>query len=429
MLDLKYIRENSERVQKGLMSKGHKEDINDLLELDKERRGYLEEVEKLKHRRNVVSREIADMKKNKEDASELIVEMQTVAKNVKEFDNKINDFSSKIDKILFYLPNIPSDTVPEGKSEDDNVEMYTWGEKPVFDFPIKDHYTIGHNLGLFDFMRGSKISGSGFPLYMGKGAKLERALINFMIDFHVDKHGYKEVFPPFLVNRDSTAGTGQLPKLEDDMYYCEVDDLFLIPTAEVPVTNIFKNEILKNDELPIYLTAYSACFRREAGSYGKDTRGFQRVHQFNKVEMVKFTTPESSYDELETLLKNAEEILQALEIHYRVIELCSADLSFASAKTYDIEVWSPAQEKYLEVSSCSNFEDFQARRIGIRYRRNSDGKVDFIHTLNGSGVATPRLLISILEAYQNDDGSVSVPQALQPYMNTDLIRKEHDGTA
>jgi seryl-tRNA synthetase len=323
---------------------------------------------------------------------------------------------------------VPSETVPTGISEDDNVEMYKWGEKPEFDFPIKDHYTIGHDLGLFDFNRGSKITGSGFPLYTGKGAKLERALINFMLDFHVEKHGYKEIFPPFLVNRDSTAGTGQLPKLEDDMYYCGVDDLFLIPTAEVPVTNIYKNEILKNDELPIYLTAYSACFRREAGSYGKDTRGFQRVHQFNKVEMVKFTTPESSYDELETLLKNAEEILQALEIHYRVIELCTADLSFASAKTYDIEVWSPAQEKYLEVSSCSNFEDFQARRIGIRYRRKSDGKVDFVHTLNGSGVATPRLLISILEAYQNDDGSVSVPAALQPYMNIDLLKKEYNGT-
>jgi len=424
MLDLKYIRDNAETVQKGLMSKGHEESINSLLELDKERRGYLEEAEKLKHRRNMVSREIADMKKKKEDASELIVEMQSVAKNIKEFNTKISDISSKIDNILFTLPNIPSETVPEGKSEDDNVEMYKWGEKPEFDFPIKDHYTIGHDLGLFDFMRGSKISGSGFPLYTGTGAKLERSLINFMIDFHVEKHGYKEIFPPFLVNRDSAAGTGQLPKLEDDMYHCEVDDLFLIPTAEVPVTNIFKNEILKNDELPIYFTAYSACFRREAGSYGKDTRGFQRVHQFNKVEMVKFTTPESSYDELETLLKNAEEILQALEIHYRIIELCTADLSFASAKTYDIEVWSPAQEKYLEVSSCSNFEDFQARRIGIRYRKNSDGKVDFVHTLNGSGVATPRLLISIIEAYQNDDGTVSVPQALQPYMNTDLIKKE-----
>ncbi|MCP4725010.1 MAG: serine--tRNA ligase, partial [bacterium] len=420
MLDLKYIRDNAETVQKGLLTKGHEESINALLELEKERRGYLEEAEKLKHRRNVVSREIADMKKRKEDASEVIVEMQSVAKNIKELDTKISEITSKIDNILFTLPNIPSETVPDGKSEEDNVEMYKWGEKPEFDFPIKDHYTIGHDLGLFDFMRGSKISGSGFPLYTGTGAKLERSLINFMIDFHVEKHGYKEIFPPFLVNRDSAAGTGQLPKLEDDMYHCEVDDLFLIPTAEVPVTNIFKNEILKNDELPIYFTAYSACFRREAGSYGKDTRGFQRVHQFNKVEMVKFTTPESSYDELETLLKNAEEILQALEIHYRVIELCTADLSFASAKTYDIEVWSPAQEKFLEVSSCSNFEDFQARRIGIRYRKNSDGKVDFVHTLNGSGVATPRLLISILEAYQNDDGTVSVPQALQPYMNTDL---------
>ncbi len=422
MLDLKFIRENSDTVRTGLHNKGHKENIDNLLDLDRERRGFLEEAEKLKHRRNVVSREIADLKKNKEDATELIVEMQTVAKNVKEFDHRINDISSKIDQILFTIPNLASETAPVGISEDENVELFKWGEKPEFDFPVKDHFKIGHDLGLFDFQRGSKITGSGFPLYTGTGAKLERSLINFMLDFHVEKHGYKEVFPPFIVNRDSAAGTGQLPKLEDDMYYCGVDDLFLIPTAEVPVTNIYKNEILKNDDLPIYLTAYSACFRREAGSYGKDTRGFQRVHQFNKVEMVKFVTPESSYDELENLLKNAEEILQALNIHYRVIELCTGDLSFASAKTYDIEVWSPAQEKYLEVSSCSNFEDFQARRIGIRYRRNSDGKVDFIHTLNGSGVATPRLLIAILESYQNDDGSVSVPQALQTYMSTDLIK-------
>ncbi len=424
MLDLKYIRDNHTHVQTGLKNKAWKNELSILLGLDKQRRTLLEEVEKLKSRRNIVSREIAELKRNKQDASTIIAEMQTVSKQVKDIDAEISGISKQVDEFMFAMPNVPADNVPLGKSEDDNVDMHYWGEKPEFDFQIKDHYDLGHELGLFDFVRGSKISGSGFPLYTGMGAKLERSLINFMLDFHVENHGYKEVFPPFLTTRDSTAGTGQLPKLEDDMYHCGVDDLFLIPTAEVPVTNIYKNEILKEDDLPIYHTAYSACFRREAGSYGKDTRGFQRLHQFNKVEMVKFVKPESSYEELETLLKNAEEILQAFNLHYRVIELCTADLSFASAKTYDIEVWSPAQEKYLEVSSCSNFEYFQARRIGIRYRRNSDKKVDFVHTLNGSGVATPRLLIAILEAYQNEDGTISVPEALIPYTKTNLMKKD-----
>jgi len=341
--------------------------------------------------------------------------MQSVSKQIKESDLKISELTEKIHNILFTMPNIPDEAAPVGKSEDDNIEIRQWGNKPEFDFPIKDHLTIGENLNLFDFKRGAKISGSGFPLYTGKGAKLERSMINFMLDFHVEKHGYTEVFPPFLVNRDSTAGTGQLPKLEDDMYHCEVDDLFLIPTAEVPVTNIHKNEILKNDDLPISYTAYSACFRREAGSHGKDTRGFQRLHQFNKVEMVRFVEPETSKDMLDRLLLDAEEVLQAFGLHYRILDLCTGDLSFASAKTFDIEVWSPGQNKYLEVSSCSNFADFQARRIGIRYRRKSDSKVDFVHTLNGSGVATPRLLIALLEAFQTKDGGVKIPEVLIPY--------------
>ncbi len=422
MHDLKKIRQNPEYYSEGLAKKGHSGDLSELLNMDMERRSILESADALKAERNTVSRQIAELKREKKDASDLMANMQFVAKKIKEYDVKLGELSAAIDESLFSLPNIPHGSAPPGKDETANVAVRSWGEKPVFDFKIKDHYDIGHDLRLFDFKRGSKISGSGFPLFTGIGARLERSLINFMLDMHVEKHGYTEVFPPFLANRKSTGGTGQLPKLEDDMYHCGVDDLFLIPTAEVPVTNIFQNEILNGDDLPVNFTAYSACFRREAGSYGKDTRGFQRLHQFNKVEMVKFVDPQTSYDELETLVKNAEDVFQALGVHYRIIELCCGDLSFAAAKCYDIEVWSPAEEKFLEVSSCSNFEDFQARRIGIRFRRKRGDSVEFIHTLNGSGVATPRLLISLLETFQTDEGSVIVPEVLRPYLKTDILK-------
>lgn len=422
MHDLKFIRENPVLVGKGLEKKGFTTGLDDLLALDNEWRALLEQSDSLKQKRNRVSREIAELKREKQDATALVVEMQEVSKSIKEYDEQIKELSEKINSFIFELPNIPAESAPVGFSEKDNKEVRTWGKKPEFDFPIKDHFNLGHELGLFDFKRGSKISGAGFPLYMGNGARLERSLLNFMLDLHTEKHGYTEIFPPFLANRDSTAGTGQLPNLEEDMYYVGTDDLFLIPTAEVPVTNIYKNEILGFDRLPIYHTAYSACFRREAGSYGKDTRGFQRVHQFNKVEMVKFVDPETSYDELETLVQDAEEVLKLLGLHYRVVELCTGDLSFAAAKCYDIEVWSPAEEKYLEVSSCSNFEDFQARRIGIRFRRSAGEKVEYIHTLNGSGVATPRLLIALLETYQTDEGSVTIPEALRKYTGFDIMK-------
>jgi len=422
MLDLRFIRENEDKVKEAVTAKGDKADIDKILEHDKKRRKLLEESDKYKHRRNVVSKEISGLKKNGKDASDLISEMKTVSEKIKDFDSELSGLDTQIHELLLTVPNVPHESVKRGKDAEDNVFIKEWGQKPEFDFEPKDHLELGQKLGLFDFQSGSKITGSGFPLYMGMGATLERALLNFMLDVHIQKHNYKEIFPPFVSNRDSMTGTGQLPKLEEDMYFCEVDDLFLIPTAEVPLTNIHREEIITGSNLPINYTAYSACFRREAGSYGKDTRGFQRLHQFNKVEMVKFVLPETSYGELETLLVNAEEILQLLELHYRVIELCTGDLSFAAAKCYDIEVWSPAEQKYLEVSSCSNFEDYQARRSGIRFRRDKGAKPEFVHTLNGSGVATPRLLIALLETYQTDEGTIMVPEALRPYLKTNVIK-------
>jgi len=422
MLDLKYIRENPDTVKEAVKSKGEKADINKILTLDKQRRKILEESDELKHRRNVVSREISDLKKSGKNADDLITEMKTVSEKIKDFDAELNAIEADIENLLLTVPNIPHSSVKRGKDEADNVTVKTWGTKPEFDFQPKDHLELGQKLNLFDFKRGSKITGTAFPLYTGMGAQVERALINFMLDLHTEKHNYREIFPPFLSNRDSMTGTGQLPKLEEDMYLCELDNLFLIPTAEVPLTNIHRNEMLKAEDLPLYYTAYSACFRREAGSYGKETRGFQRVHQFNKVEMVKFVLPETSYDELENLLGNAETVLQLLDLHYRVIELCTGDLSFAAAKCYDIEVWSPAEQKYLEVSSCSNFEDFQARRSGIRFRREKKAKPEFVHTLNGSGVATPRLLIALLETYQTDEGTIMVPEVLRQYLKTNVIK-------
>jgi seryl-tRNA synthetase len=344
-------------------------------------------------------------------------EMRAAGDEIKQMDDRIRSIEEDQQKILMTIPNIPHASTPVGQPPAGNKEVRTWGEPRKFSFKPLAHWDIGENLGIIDLKRATKITASHFVLYRGAGARLERALINFMIDLHTKKHGYTEIFPPFLVNRASMTGTGQLPKLEDDMYRLERDDLFLIPTAEVPVTNIYRDEILEEADLPVYYTAYTPCFRREAGSYGKDTRGMTRVHQFDKVEMVKFVLPETSYDEHEKLLKDAEDVLQLLEIPYRVIALCTGDISFAAAKCYDIEAWAGGQNAYLEVSSCSNFEDFQARRAGIRFRRTRDRKVEFVHTLNASGVALARTFIAILENYQNEDGTVTVPGALRPYLD------------
>jgi len=423
MLDIKKIRQEPENYRIGLKAKKAEDKLDNILELDEKRRVLITEVNKLKALRNSVSKEIGDLKRAKENADDKILEMREVGNKIKEIDIQINDIEENINTIISSLPNLPHESVKIGSSELDNVETASWGKKKTYDFQLKDHLDIAEDLGILDIVRGAKISGSGFPLFIGAGARLERSLINFMLDFHADKHGYTEVFPPFLVNRDSAFGTGQLPKMEEDMYLCNEDDIFLIPTSEVPVTNIHRDEILKEKNLPIKYTAYSACFRREAGSYGKDTRGLSRVHQFNKVEMVQFVEPDKSYDVHESLLKDAEDILQALDLPYRVLSLCSGDLSFAAAKCYDIEVWAPGTDKYFEVSSVSNFEDFQARRANIRYRRSLDNKVDFVHTLNGSGVATPRLVIALLETYQNEDGSVDIPEILWPYTGFKKISK------
>ena len=424
MLDIKQIRQDPERFKVGLDAKNSGDELDALLNLDQKRREAVTRSDELKALRNRVSGEIAQLKKNKQAADDKIQEMKQVGAQIKSLNEEIRRVEEQLDAIMITLPNLPDETVKIGESEEDNAFVKEWGNKPVFDYPIKDHLDLAEALGILDFHRGAKISGSGFPLYKGAGAKLERAFINFMLDFHVEKHRYQEIFPPFLANRKSTFGTGQLPKLEDDMYLDNTDDLFLIPTAEVPVTNIHRDEILAESQLPIKYTAYSACFRREAGSYGKDTRGLSRVHQFNKVEMVRFTAPETSYEAHEALLKDAEEILQELNLHYRVVSLCSGDLSFAAAKCYDIEIWAPGSEKYFEVSSVSNFTDFQARRANIRYRRTADNKVSYVHTLNGSGVATPRLMIAFLETYQTDEGTIIIPEILQPYTGFNIIKTQ-----
>jgi|TARA_B100002003_G_scaffold91344_1_gene85280 seryl-tRNA synthetase len=417
MLPIEIIRNNPSAVEKQLASKGETVDMSEVLKIDTLYRKQLGEANDLRALRNTVSDEIAQAKRKGIDSNDAIQSMRKVSQQIKELEEKTQTSKLELDRHLLSLPNLPHESVPIGTNEKDNPLVREWGEERQTDFKLKNHLELGEALGLFDFERGAKISGSGFPLYTGKGAKLERALINFMLDIHTEQHGYTEIFPPFVVRPESAITTGQLPKFAEDMYPSEKDDLWLIPTAEVPVTNIHRDEIMTADQLPINYTAYSACFRREAGSYGKDTRGFLRLHQFNKVELVKFVTPENSYSELETLVTHAETVLQSLGLRYRVIELCSGDLSFSAAKCYDIELWAPGEQKWLEVSSCSNFEDFQARRGNIRYRKTSDKKVDFVHTLNGSGVATPRLLVALLETYQNEDGSISIPQSLQSYMN------------
>ena len=421
MLSLKYIRENKDYVQESLSNKQSKTDVDKLLELDSQRRHYLQEVEQLRAEKNKVSNTIAELKKAGRVADEEIAAMRSVSEKVKEVETNLHLVENAVQSDIYYIPNIVHSTVPVGKDESENVTVREWGDKPEFSFQPKDHLELGDKLGLFDFRRSVKMAGSGFSLYTGLGAKLERALINFMLDLHTESHGYVELFPPFLANATAMQNTGQLPKFEADMYHIPEDSLYCIPTAEVPVTNIHQGEILSESDLPKKYAAYSACFRREAGSYGKETKGLIRLHQFNKVELVKFVHPDTSYDELETLLTDAEAILQKLGLHYRVIELCSGDLSFSAAKCYDLEVWSPANNKYLEVSSCSNFEDFQARRSDIKYRNKNTGKSQLLHTLNGSGVATPRLMVALLESFQQTDGSIKLPSALHPYMNIKRI--------
>ena len=417
MLDLRFIRENPDLVKEAVKNKGDKVDIDLLLDWDKKRRDVLSRCEELKHEKNVFSERIASLKKEKKDAQKEIEKMREVSDKISSLDSELKKIDEEIQKLLLRVPNIPHPSVPIGSDESLNVVVRTWGEIPKFDFESRPHWEIGKILGILDLPRASKVTGSGFLMFTGVGARLERGLINFMLDLHTKKHGYKEVFPPFMANRDSMTGTGQLPKLEEDMYLVEREDLFLIPTAEVPVTNMHRDEILKGEDLPIYYTAYSACFRREAGAYGKDTRGMIRVHQFNKVELVKFTQPEDSYDELENLVRDAEEVLQLLGLPYRVRNLCTGDLSFSAAKCYDIEAWAPGVNNWLEVSSCSNYEDFQARRMGIRYKAKSQEKPRFVHTLNGSGVALPRTMIALLENFQTKKGTVVIPEVLRPYMD------------
>ncbi|ASQ90067.1 serine--tRNA ligase [Prosthecochloris sp. GSB1] len=426
MLDINFIRQNPEEVASILKKRQQSEDcpkIDELLGLDTRRRQLVKRSDELKSVRNRVSKDIAVIKRSGQgSAEELIREMKTVADEIGSIDEKISATEKQLENILLSLPNKLHPDVPEGASAADNVVYRepTTFSRPL-DFPLKNHLELGESLGILDFERGSKITGSGFPVYTGKGARLERALLNFMLDCHTERHGYTEIFPPFMVNEASLRGTGQWPKFADQAYYMNEDDLYAIPTAEVPVTNLHRDEILRDEQLPLSYAAYSACFRREAGSYGKDTRGFLRVHQFNKVEMVKFTRPEASYEALEEILRHAETILKALEIPYRVLLLCSGDISATAAKCYDIEVWSPAEKKYLEASSCSNFEDYQARRANIRFRPSDSSKPAYVHTLNGSGLATSRLMVSLLENYQTPEGKIVVPEALRKYTGFDLI--------
>ncbi len=415
MLDLKFIRSNPDLVREAIRNKNEKADLDALLEVDETRRRLQFEFDQLKARQNQVSQTIAQKKKAKEDAAELLLEMSAVADEIKTLNSSLNEANSRLDQLLLRVPNLPHPSVYVGLDESANRVLREWGAKPSFDFEAQDHLALAEQNQLLDLARGAKLSGSGFPVYTGRGASLERALINFMLNHHIREHGYTEVAVPVLVNRKTMTGTGQLPKLEEDMYRVDLDDLFLIPTAEVPVTNLHAEEVLRPEQLPLKYVAYTPCFRREAGSYGKDTRGLQRLHQFNKVEMVRLVEPESSYEALEEMLLDAEHILRALGLHYRVVELCTGDLSFASAKTYDLEVWAPGVGKYLEVSSVSNFEDFQARRANIRYR-DKDGKPRFLHTLNGSGLATPRLFIALLESYQNAAGGFDLPEPLVGYL-------------
>ncbi|WP_066496400.1 serine--tRNA ligase [Abyssisolibacter fermentans] len=415
MLDIKKIRSNTKEVIDGLKSRNGDYDIEGILKLDERRRELLQNTENKKSEQNSVSKQIPKLKKEGKDVTEILAKMKDLSQCIKELDVEVKEVEEELNKRLLSLPNIPNTKVVVGNSDEDNVEIRRYAEPTKFDFEPKAHWDIGAELDILDFQRASKITGARFSLYKGLGAKLERVLINFMLDTHTLEHGYKEILPPFMVNRDSMTGTGQLPKFEEDAFNIPSKDYFLVPTAEVPVTNIHRNEILDETDLPIYFTAYTPCFRQEAGSAGRDTRGLIRNHQFNKVELVKLVKPEESYDELEKLTENAEKILKLLKLPYRVVELCTGDLGFSSAKTYDLEVWMPSYNRYVEISSCSNFEDFQARRANIKFRDAKTNKTRLVHTLNGSGLAIGRTTAAILENYQQEDGSIIIPEVLRPY--------------
>lgn len=423
MLDLKFVRENLDKVAEAMKNRHTEVDLDAFRKLDQERRDLLQEVEADKSMRNSVSAEISKMKKNGEDVSEKILSMRTLGDKIAETDKKLKEVEQGLRDIMLTIPNMPDASVPVGKDDTENPEVRKWGEPTHFDFEPKAHWDLGEDLGILDSNRAAKVSGGRFYYYLGLGARLERAVYNFMLDQHTQKDGYTEVIPPYIVNRETMTGTGQLPKFHEDMYRLEGMEMYLIPTAEVPLTNYYRDEIIDGAKLPIYLTAFTPCFRAEAGSAGRDTRGLIRQHQFHKVEMVKFTKPEDSFDELEKLTHDAEGILQALGLPYHVVCLCTGDLGFSATKCYDIEVWFPAQNKYREISSCSNCVDFQARRANIRFRRDSKSKPEFVHTLNGSGLAVGRTVAAILENYQQADGSIVVPEVLRPYMGCDVIAK------
>jgi seryl-tRNA synthetase len=416
MLDVKLLRDDLEEVKARLATRGAVIDWEQFVALDRERREALAHIERLKEKKNRLSGEIGKLKKSGGDASALMREGEDVSEAIRQSERPLAEIENRFEQFMLTLPNLPHPSVKVGKNETENREVRRWGEPPKFDFTPKNHWDIGEELGILDFARAAKIAGARFTVYRDAGARLERALINFMLDLHTSENGYKEMLPPVLVNRASLIGTGQLPKFEEDLFHLAPGDYFLIPTAEVPLTNLHRDEMLEREDLPIKYVAYTPCFRSEAGSYGKDVRGLIRQHQFNKVEMVKFAEPENSYDELESMVQNAEEVLQRLKLPYRVVELCTGDMGFISAKTYDLEVWLPGQKAYREISSCSNCEDFQARRAGIRYRKEKKGRPSFVHTLNGSGLAVGRTLVAVLENYQQKDGSVIIPEALRPYM-------------
>lgn len=418
MLDLRWLRENWEEAERRLFSRGERWSLKSILEKDQLRRDLLQRVEELKQRRNTVSQEIGRMRgAGSEEMASKRAEMKEVGEAIKALDREIGSIVAELEAKLLEIPNLPHPTVPEGSSPKENVEVRSWGELPKFSFPPKSHVELGEALGILDFERSAKISGSRFAVSWGAGARLEMALVHWLLDLHVREHGYTEVFVPFLVSRESLTGTGQLPKFEDDLFKTTDPELFLVPTAEVPLTNLHRDEILPQTDLPKKYVAYTACFRREAGSYGKEVRGLIRQHQFNKVELVQFVEPESSYEALESLTQEAEKVVQLLKLPYRVVSLCTGDLGFAAAKTYDIEVWIPSQGRYREISSCSHFEDFQSRRLNLKYRPKGGGKPIFLHTLNGSGVAIGRTVVAILENFQQEDGSVLIPEVLRPYMN------------
>lgn len=423
MLDIKRIRNNPDEVKKAIELKKENSNIDEFLEIDEKRREILKELESLKNTRNKESENIAKLKREGKDAEELIKEMKEISDKIKAMESDVKQYDERLEELLWTIPNIPHESVPVGDSDADNVEIRRWGDVRKFDFEIKPHWDIGVELGILDFEAASRVTGSRFTFYKGLGCRLERSLISFMMDLHTEKHGYTEVFPPFMVHRRSMYGTGQLPKFEEDAFKVAGTDYFLIPTAEVPVTNMYREMIIDAEELPIYNCAYSACFRQEAGSAGRDTRGLIRQHQFNKVELVKITEPERSYEELEKMVNDAEDVLKTLGIPYRVVSICTGDLGFTAAKKYDLEVWMPSYGRYVEISSCSNCEDFQARRANIKYRPKGGGKAQYVHTLNGSGVAVGRTFAAILENYQQEDGSVVIPEALRPYMKCDVIRK------